>query len=94
MEMCLDDARQDPLKYKPFYPCDFDAVIAPKLSAMEGGRRLPLRGTRTPLADLVDRLTSAHLDLNKVYALVISALWQNSVSIAHTLIQDSRVVLR
>ncbi len=56
MEICLDDARQDPLKYKPYFPCDFDAIVAPRLSAMKGGRRLPFRETRTPSGDSVDRL--------------------------------------
>jgi hypothetical protein len=56
MEVCLDDARQDPLKYKPYFPCDFDAIVAPELSAMRGARRLPFRETRTPYGDFVDRL--------------------------------------
>jgi hypothetical protein len=60
MEICLDDARGDPLKYKPVYPCDFDAAVAPRLSAMKGGRRLPFRGTRAPSADLVGRWILAH----------------------------------
>jgi hypothetical protein len=70
MEICLDDARQDPLKYKQFYPCDFDAVIAPKLSAMKGGRRLPFRGTRTPSADIMHRLISARLTCSKVLCFI------------------------
>jgi hypothetical protein len=47
------------MKYKSLYPCDYDAALAPKLSAMRGGRRLPLRGTRTSISDLADRLSRA-----------------------------------
>lgn len=59
MVMCLNDARQDPLKYKPLYPCDFNEKIALRLSALTGGARLPLRATGTPVAVLHDRLVWA-----------------------------------
>jgi hypothetical protein len=65
VKICLNDARQNPLKYKPYYPCHYDKDIAPRLSALKGGRRLPLRGTRTSTADLADRLAGVCISLGK-----------------------------
>jgi hypothetical protein len=64
MEICLNDACQDPLKYKAQYPCDFDKDVAPKLSAMKGGRRLPLRGAGSSTTDLIARWLWAVLDVH------------------------------
>jgi hypothetical protein len=61
MGICMNDARQDPLKYKSFYPCDFDKEVAPKLAGMEGGRRLPLKSTWMLTADLLDRLIRVNI---------------------------------
>ncbi len=56
MKICLNDVRQYPLKYKSLYPCDFDTAVAPKLSAMKSGTRLPLHGTGTSTTVSFDRL--------------------------------------
>jgi hypothetical protein len=69
MEICLNDARQDPKKYRFLYPCDFDKEIAPRLSSMKGGRRLPLRRAGTSTTELLDRLVSAIVRLAIVFSL-------------------------
>ncbi len=66
MATCLNDVRQDPLKYKFYYPCHFDKDVAPKLSGMKGGRRLPLTGTSTITADLLDRLIGVRTDIQEL----------------------------
>eukprot|EP00884_Botryococcus_braunii_P000118 jgi/Botrbrau1/10106/Bobra.20_2s0013.1 len=43
LESCLNDMRQRPNSYRPSFPCDYDMVIAAKLTS--GGDRLPLRTT-------------------------------------------------
>jgi hypothetical protein len=74
MEECLNDARQDPVKYKALYPCDYDKHIAPKLSAMKGGRRLPLKGRQTITVDLIDRLIFPSLDMCQGYKTALIVL--------------------
>jgi hypothetical protein len=64
MEICLNDVRQNPLKYKPLYPCDFDEAVAPRLSAMKGGRRLPLRAKGMSTLNLSERLVWPQSSLN------------------------------
>jgi hypothetical protein len=61
VEICLNDARQNPAKYQSLYPCDFEKSIAPKLSVMKGGRRLSLARAGTSTAHQLDRLICALL---------------------------------
>jgi hypothetical protein len=52
LEICLNDVRTDPLKYKSAYTCNYDTDLAPKL--VPQGRRLPLNradGMTTKAAD-------------------------------------------
>jgi hypothetical protein len=57
LEICLNDVRANPLKYKPAYSCSYDMDIAPKL--MTGGRRLPLNGADTVQTEAADKCSLA-----------------------------------
>jgi hypothetical protein len=53
VEICLNDVRMNPVKYKPAYACNYDTDIAPNL--MTKGRRLPLNRANTPETKAADR---------------------------------------
>jgi hypothetical protein len=59
LKICLNDARQDPVKYKSFYPCDFDKTVAPRLSAMKENGHSASTAAHKPPAGLLDRLIYA-----------------------------------
>jgi hypothetical protein len=70
VQTCFNDARQNPLKYKPFFPCQYDKDIAPRLAALTGGRRLPLTGKGTSTAASADGLAPARTLPKKEYTTV------------------------
>jgi hypothetical protein len=53
LEICLNDVRTDPLKYKVSYTCNYDTDIAPRL--MTGGRLLPLNRADAATTKAADR---------------------------------------
>ncbi len=53
LEICLNEVRTNPFKYKPSYSCNYDSDIAPKL--MTHGQRLPLKWNGNATTDMAAR---------------------------------------
>jgi hypothetical protein len=56
LEICFNDVRTNPLKYKSAYSCNYDSDIAPRVTA--DGRRLPLKWSDSATTDAADRCVS------------------------------------